>query len=59
MCILSVVTKKTKVHDIVAFLRHKKYIPGILSSFSYGFYVPGQRRPVFEFQTMGELVLAL
>ncbi len=55
MCVLSEIPKKTKVRDIVAFLHRKKYIPGILSSFSYGFYVPGQRRPVFEFQTMGEL----
>ncbi|KAK0238760.1 hypothetical protein EDD85DRAFT_950942 [Armillaria nabsnona] len=49
------VTKKTKVCNIVAFLRYKKYILGIPISFSYRFYVSGQHIPVFEFQTMGEL----
>ncbi|PBK88166.1 hypothetical protein ARMGADRAFT_1084806 [Armillaria gallica] len=49
------VTKRTKVHDIITFMHHKKYILGILHFFSYGFYVLGQHIPASEFQTMGEL----
>ncbi len=55
ICILPVVTKRTKVRDIIAFMHRKKYIPGIPHFFSYGFYVPGQHIPTSEFQTMGEL----